>query len=70
MSANGGNGGGTRTVGGGGGGGGRIAIISRNVNKLNTTFDAYGGKLNCLQYRLLSKNISRSIGSALANSVE
>ena len=45
MSANGGNGGGTRTVGGGGGGGGRIAIISRNVNKLNTTFDAYGGKL-------------------------
>ena len=52
MSANGGNGGGTRTVGGGGGGGGRIAIISRNVNKLNTTFDAYGGKLTLCPWEI------------------
>ena len=44
MSANGGNGGGTVSVGGGGGGGGRISITSDNVNKLNITLDAYGGK--------------------------
>ena len=51
MSANGGNGGGTVSVGGGGGGGGRISITSDNVNKLNITLDAYGGK--CVHLGLL-----------------
>ena len=45
MSANGGNGGGSTALGGGGGGGGRISIKADNVNKLNITLDAYGGKI-------------------------
>ena len=44
ISANGGNGGGSYSNGGGGGGGGRISIKADNVNKLNITLNAWGGK--------------------------
>ena len=44
ITANGGNGGGTTAVAGGGGSGGRISIVADNVNKLNITLEAHGGK--------------------------
>ena len=51
IHANGGNGLNNQHGQGGGGAGGRIAISSNNINKLNITMDAYGGRFSLDYFR-------------------